>query len=157
MTDSQLALVLSGVSIVIALAAARWSVGWSTWLYRRTHRPTLTVKLSWALVPNAAGQFLTASVTNTGTVAVTLRGITFRAADDPKRQQLIPTEWIHCSLPKRLEIGESWDAPLVSPVDLHKALTESFVQLRARNGSWRVVAVARDAADTKYLSAPIEI
>ena len=158
MTDAQLALVLSGFSIAVAMLTFLWSVGWSIWLYRKTYHPKLRVTAVQALAGTLDGtiELISVAIANTGSVPVTLTSVAFRIVDD-RNQQLLPKEWLEASfVPKRLEVGGHFQAPYSERDNLRKTLAKAFSRFE-EDARWRIVAVASDAAGINYESNPVTI
>ena len=160
MTDTQTALVLSGVSITVALLTLVWSAVWSIWLYRNTQRPKLRVTASPAFAAthdDTVMQLVSVAIVNTGAVPLTVTSVALRICDDPQKQQLLPVEWLQGSLlPKRLEVGEHFQPPFAERGGLRTTLGKAFPRSQA-DSTWTLVAVATDATGTKYESARVTI
>ena len=155
MDKNTVALAISGLSLAIAFVSLSWTIAWSIWLYRRSNRPSLRVvsEFGFLQVSGLALDVITTSVTNVGQVPVTIRGIALRVKNDRKRQQLIPYEWLHASLPVKLETGEHWDAPMIQRENFVKHLQESFSEEASGSPrSWKLLTFCRDAADHHHVS-----
>lgn len=159
MTDSQVALVLSGVSIAVAVLSLLWSAAWSIWLYRKTHRPALRVQAAGGLAATSDGvlELVSVAVANTGTVPLTLTSLAFRVCDDKERRQVVPREWLHAPfLPCRLDVGALAQAPHAEREGIRRTLAEAFPQDKD-DAMWRLVAVAGDAAGARWESVPFTV
>jgi hypothetical protein len=147
---------VSIIALAVSMLSLVWSAAWSMWLYSRSRRPDVMVETSYGLVPDAFGgtvYVLSTSVTNVGTLPVTVRGIVLKAKGDHERRQILPQEWMRAELPAKLGIGEHWDAPLLETAALVRMLEAELPTLaRGEPPKWRLWTEARDAADNRYRS-----
>jgi hypothetical protein len=123
------------------------------WLYAQTRKPQLSLESSLALAGLGGDVFKTisTSVTNTGHVLVTLRGVSLRVKRDDYQRHVVPYEWMNCAWPVKLAVGERWDAPLIDVQKVLAILREQFSD-EAVDGTWEIVTVGRDAYGTSHES-----
>ena len=159
MTDSQLALVMSGVSIAVAVLTLLWTATWSIWIYRKTHRPAMRVRAGRALAATNDGvvELVSVAVANIGAVPVTLTTLAFRVEEEKERRQVVPRVWLQTPfLPYRMDMGGLAQAPHVERQGIRQTLAKVFPQDND-DATWRIVAVAADAAGERWESGPFTV
>lgn len=68
------ALIVAVVAVVISLASAAWSIGWSIWQHRKTTTPQVLVQGSFVLLADVMNGAYEIKGINQGVVPVTLSG-----------------------------------------------------------------------------------
>lgn len=149
---------ISIASLVIATTSFVWAVCWPIWLYRRQHRPRLTVQICHALMGMGPGESLhvvRVKVANVGVAPLTLAHVKFRIPESAGLA-CTPFNWIlpqPGQLPRRLDRGDFWEAS--SPAEeLKQGVARA---LRRSTGRMIVQVLANDAAGNDYISERFDL
>ena len=159
MTDTEVAIVTSRISLAVAGLAFLWSIVWSIWLYRKTHHPQLRVTATQALAGSGNGtvELVSVAIVNSGAVPSTITSVAFRILGDGEKRQVLPGEWLSPAfLPKHLDIGEQLQAPYADRKALRATIATELSGFAA-DARCTLVAVVKDATGRRYESNAVKI
>jgi hypothetical protein len=147
------ALIVAVVAVTISLLSLAWTVGWSIYTHRRTTRPAVTVRGTWAFPVSDSGPgdeiLIDVTATNTGLVPVELTSAKFEVRGVSENVVLLNSRLQTPSpLPIRLEAGGYWTG--YAGV---RELGETLARHLPHAASWKIRPVVYGLRESK-LRAP---